>query len=293
MIRKKMRCERMDDFMIKKIALLLISCAVLCGCAQQIKGDDDKITVYASFYAMYDIAREIGGDCANVINMVAPGIEAHDYEPSAMEIAKLGSADLFVYSGSGMEPWVGSVSENIMDKVTVVNTGERINMENIADAHTWLSPELAVIQAQKICDAMIGCDPENEDIYTKNTAEFTAKAEKLQERLDSIAQNAKRAIVVSHKAFGYMGIEQVGIENEQGTGDPSPAKLAEVIDYIKDNDVKYIFTTELEGEGAAKTAADETGAEIETLNTLEGDMQDRDYCTIMEENLDKIEKAVL
>lgn len=279
--------------MLKKISAVLILFLAVSGCSKTAQNEDSqKLKVYTSFYAMYDLAKEVGGDRAEVINMVSPGAEAHDYEPSAKEIALLGEADLFVYSGNGMEPWVDSVAKSVENKVTVVNTGADIETDSGKDPHTWLSPMLALKQAQSICDAMIQCDPENESVYRENIKKFEEKANRLEERRTQIVSKANKAIVVSHKAYAYLGVEQIGIENEHGTGDPSPAQLAQAIDYIKENDVKYIFTSDTEPSKAAETAARETGAELLTLSTMEGDAQNRDYAAIMEENLDRIEEAV-
>ena len=63
----------------------------------------------ASFYPMYDFAQKIGGDKVTVTNMVPAGTEPHDWEPSTTDITNLEDADVFIYSGAGMEHWVDSV----------------------------------------------------------------------------------------------------------------------------------------------------------------------------------------
>ena len=68
--------------------------------------DGQKLKVMASFYPMYDFAVKIGGDKAEVTNMVPAGTEPHDWEPAAADIKNLEEAALFVYSGGGMEHWV-------------------------------------------------------------------------------------------------------------------------------------------------------------------------------------------
>ena len=58
---------------------------------------------------MYDFAQKIGGDKVTVTNMVPAGTEPHDWEPSPSDIVALEQADVFVYSGAGMEHWVEDV----------------------------------------------------------------------------------------------------------------------------------------------------------------------------------------
>lgn len=68
--------------------------------------DSAPLKVMASFYPMYDFAQKIGGDKVTVTNMVPAGTEPHDWEPSTTDITNLEDADVFIYSGAGMEHWV-------------------------------------------------------------------------------------------------------------------------------------------------------------------------------------------
>ena len=70
---------------------------------------EGSLRVMASFYPMYDFAQKIGGDKVTVTNMVPAGTEPHDWEPSPSDIVALEQADVFVYSGAGMEHWVEDV----------------------------------------------------------------------------------------------------------------------------------------------------------------------------------------
>ncbi|WP_246281356.1 metal ABC transporter substrate-binding protein [Saccharibacillus qingshengii] len=69
----------------------------------------DKLQVEASFYPMYEFARQVGGDLADVKLLVPSGTEPHDWEPTPQDIARIQEADMLVYNGSGMESWVEQV----------------------------------------------------------------------------------------------------------------------------------------------------------------------------------------
>ncbi|OWR26527.1 ABC transporter substrate-binding protein [Saccharibacillus sp. O23] len=68
-----------------------------------------KLKVEASFYPMYEFARGVGGDLADVELLVPSGTEPHDWEPTPQDIAKIEDADLLIYNGAGMESWVDQV----------------------------------------------------------------------------------------------------------------------------------------------------------------------------------------
>ena len=90
------------------LGLMLIAVFFLVGCGSDAKraNSDSKITVYTSFYPMYDFTKKVGGDRVNVVNLVPPGMEPHDWEPAPTDIANLDKANMLVYSGAGMEHWV-------------------------------------------------------------------------------------------------------------------------------------------------------------------------------------------
>lgn len=67
---------------------------------------DGKMSVVASFYPVYFFASEIGGEKANVRNLTPAGVEPHDFEPSPQDLVAIQKADLVVFNGSGLEPWV-------------------------------------------------------------------------------------------------------------------------------------------------------------------------------------------
>ena len=81
---------------------------------------DGKLQVVASFYPMYDFAKKIGGDYAEVKNLVPSGMEPHDWEPGAQDLVALERADLFVYNGAGMEHWTEDVLNALDNRDLVV-----------------------------------------------------------------------------------------------------------------------------------------------------------------------------
>jgi zinc transport system substrate-binding protein len=72
--------------------------------------DTNKLRVIASFFPLYDFARNVGDDRAEVSVMVPAGIEPHDWEPTPRDIADAESADMIVYNGAGFESWVSDIN---------------------------------------------------------------------------------------------------------------------------------------------------------------------------------------
>lgn len=280
---------------------------------------EGSLRVMASFYPMYDFAVKIGGDKVKVMDMVPAGTEPHDWEPAATDIKNLEDADVFVYSGAGMEHWVSTVLASLENRNLVsVEASEGITLRlgheekeeheetdedhGQYDPHVWLSPLNAKKEIENIKDAFVKADPNNQSYYEANYTEYAAKFDQLdQEYRDTISGLTNKNIVVAHEAFGYLcdayGLKQVGIEGLSPDSEPDPAKMAEVIDFVRENHVKVIFFEELVSPKVAETIAYETGASAEMLNPLEGLGDEElaageDYFSVMESNLEKLKAAL-
>ena len=87
-------------------SLLLFSSLAGCLDSEKDSSSDSEYTVIASTYHVGQIATAIGGSDVNVQILSPSNVPVHDYEPSANDILTLASADLFLYHGLGLEPWV-------------------------------------------------------------------------------------------------------------------------------------------------------------------------------------------
>ena len=100
-----------------------MTATVMTGCgskANQVVDHEGKLQVYTSFYPLYDFATKVGGDKVDVVNLVPTGVEPHDYEPSARNMAALEEADVFIYNGVGMESWVDKVLSTLENEDILV-----------------------------------------------------------------------------------------------------------------------------------------------------------------------------
>lgn len=304
---------------MKKAILLFLSvlvflAAVGCSDIKTITIDDlkrDKLKVTASFYPMYDFAKKIGGDKINVLNMVPAGTEPHDYEPAVSDIINLESADVFIYNGAGLENWTEKVLSSLKNKhLAVVEASKGVSLltvneedaHAVVDSHVWLNPLYAKTELLNIKDAFVEKDPENAAWYEDNYSKYAEEMVLLYQQMkDTLSICKKKEIVVSHQAYGYLceafGLKQLGITGLEAESEPDPARMAEIIDFVKQKGVKVIFSEELLSPKIAETIARETGAATEVLNPLEGLSEEdlaagEDYFSVMQSNINKLKKAL-
>lgn len=286
-------------------SLLLITAA---GCANTPLpgGASDKLSVVASFYTMYDFAGKIGGDKAEVSILVPAGAEPHDWEPSTSDIVSLEQADVFIYNGAGMEGWVEDILSSLSNKsLTVVEATKGVPLiykDSTPDPHVWLDPKLAKLELANIKDALAAADPDNASYYQENYDKYASEFDALDSELrEGLSACPKKDIVVAHEAYGYLceayGLNQIAIEGVLAESEPDPARMANIVNLVRDKGISVIFFEELIGPKVAQSIADETGASVSVLNPLDGLSDEQraagdDYISVMRKNLDELKKAL-
>lgn len=323
---------------ITKIGLVIMLCAAflvtVAGCSNKTKSTQvapEKIKVFATIYPVYDFARQVGGDKIELAMLMPPGAEPHDWEPTAQDLVKIKSAKLVLYHGAGLEPIDKLLSKDVLATVKAVEVSKGIQLlanqehdedeeeeghhqhdkdkkpdqhkhESETDPHVWLDPVYAQQEVKAIADALSEVDPANKDYYQKNAERFIQELAKLDnEYQTTLAKAARRDIITSHIAFGYLAkrynLEQIGIMGLSPDSEPTPDKMAKVVDFCRTHQVKYIFFETLVSPKLADTIAKETGAGLLVLNPLENltteeIKQGKNYLSVMRENLANLEKAL-
>lgn len=285
-------------FINKIVLFVVLAMTALSGCKTN-NIVSSKPQIYTSFYALYDFTKAIVGDCADVYNIVPVGTEPHDWEPTVQDMAKINSADVLFYNGLGMESWIDKVQSSVENDVvfTEVSKGVEVSSENI-DPHIWLDPVNVKSMCKNILDTLILVDPSNSEIYEANYNNYMVALDSLDQSYKASLEGVQnKNIVVSHEAYSYLcnayGLTQTAIDGMSADSEPSPDKMKQLIDFVKNNNIKYIFCEELVSKKAAQTLADETGAQILELNPFEGLTSDEiasgeTYITIMQKNLENI-----
>ncbi|SHK84194.1 metal ABC transporter substrate-binding protein [Desulforamulus aeronauticus] len=304
------------------LALVFISSSFLSGCANNRTSAEvkDKIVVYTSIYPLYDFTRKIGGDKVEVRNVVPAGGEPHEWEPSPRNLADLGKAAVFIYCGSGIEPWLEKTLPSIDQNKVLVNAGRNIELlpakeEQTAhgnqqddhhhakvDPHIWVDPLNAVIMVDHILSGLVQADEQNKAYYQANAAAFKKQLLALHKEYETALAGAQgKEFVVSHAAFGYLahryGLKQVAIRGLSPEVEPSPNDMAEIVKLAREKGIKYIFTESLVSPKVSEALASELSAKTLVLNPVGGLTKEeiaagKDYLSVMGENLKNLKLAV-
>lgn len=304
---------------MKKLLTLILGLIIIVGCSPS--NAKTKPTIVASVYPAYDFAKRIAGDEFDVSMVVSSGTDAHHFEPTPQDIAKIQKAAVFVYEGQGLESWVESVLKSIdTSKVKVINLSSVSTLiekeaddhdhddddhdhgDGTADVHTWLSIDNAKKQTAFITKALIEVDSAHKATYEKRLEAAMAEFDKLQEDYNVLKTFPHFHILVDHQAYAYLekdyGFHQESIITGTLSEEPTPAELQASINAIKEREISGIYVNPNRSQKVYEMIAKETGVKIYPLHTLETLTQKElkdgsDYFTIMRSNLKSIKEGVM
>ena len=287
--------------------------------------DSPLISVVTTLYPLEYFARRVAGDSAEVVNLFASGAEAHDFEPSPGDIRLLRGADVVIYNGAGLEPWLdralralptqerrivveasrgvaqayGGDSE---DAASVEKSGVIEDPRGRTDPHVWLDPLKAAAQVSSIRDGLLRADPGNRSLYDENASRLIEDLLALDGAFTAgLASCDSAHFATSHDAFGYLArryrIEVVPISGLSPEVVPAPRELARLTDRLKALGVAHIMIEPGVSTRLADTVAKETGATLLTLHPLESltpteAKRLEDYFSLMQDNLANLRLAL-
>ncbi len=127
---------------MKKIFLILAVFSALTTSVFAAKAKkSDKLKVVTTIFPEYDWTREILGDNAKNVELIlllGNGVDLHSYQPSIQDIAKISTADIFIYVGGESDGWVADALKNAKNKnMKVINLletlGDKVKAEEVKE----------------------------------------------------------------------------------------------------------------------------------------------------------------
>lgn len=167
------------------------------------------------------------------------------------------------------------------------------------DPHIWLDPHRMAKIATALGDRLAKVDAENAAGYKSRSQAVAKKLTNLDAKFKKgLASCERTEIVTAHAAFGYLthryGLTQVSIAGVDPSNEPSPARLAELTEHVKEVGATTIFTETLVSPKVAETLAREAGVKTAVLDPAEGvpEGSSDTYMTIMNKNLQALRPAL-
>lgn len=317
------------DFIRKSISLMLagLMTASMCACSANTSGSG-KLNIVTTIFPEYDWVRNIAGDNINNIDLTLlcdNGVDMHSFQPTASDIVKISSCDVFVYVGGESDEWVEDVlKEAVNEKMQVVKLmdviGESAVEEEIVegmqaeededegeaeyDEHVWLSLKNAQKCVLAISAAMGAVDPANNENYHANAAGYNNTLDELDKKYAEAVNNAGRDTILFADRFPFRYLTDdynlnyyaafAGCSAETEASFDTVVFLAGKVDELGLN---AVITIDSGDQAIAKTIIENTSSkdqEILVMDSMQSTKtsDNRSYVEIMESNLVVLEKAL-
>lgn len=295
---------------MKKILICLLCVVMLCGCCKiSPQNHNEKLTIVTTIFPLYDFARQICGDKAEIKMLIKPGSEVHSYDPLPSDMASIYNSDLFLYIGGESDNWVENLlDDNDVNALALIDcighNAQHHHGHDHADEHIWTSPENAVLMIEKIYEDIIKVDDKNEDYYKKNCDEYIKKINTASQKIESTVSEYKNPFILVADRFPFVYLtKHYGIDYEAAfdgcavSTDISMKTMSRLTKTIKSKGVKTVFVTELSNQNIANALKEELGVEIVELHSAHNVSRDDfnggiSYVDIMYRNGKALERGL-
>ena len=321
---------------IKHLGLAAVLCILLCVLLTGCKSSTNhtglaKYSIVCTTFAQYDWIREILGahsDNFELTYLLEKGGDLHSYQPTAESMARISSADLFVYVGGESDEWVeealkGAVNQE-MCVVNLIDTlGDRVWEEEVVegmqaheehsdgeteyDEHIWLSLRNAAHLTDALSEKIGQLDAENAAYYAENAKAYIQELHALDDAYVDVVSKAQHNTLLFGDRFPFRYMtEDYGIDYYAAFAGCSTETDAsfETITFLSGKADELELHTILAIEGSDQRIAEiirqntrSQNQEILTMNSLQSVTAKEieggfTYLGAMQDNLEVLKKAL-
>lgn len=294
---------------MKNVLLSAVAAIIILGGARAASAAPIKVASLST--VLSDVARKVGGDQVQVIEVVKPGIDPHHFQPSPGDVQKVAGADLVLLSGKGMEGYLAKLEQSTGSKGKFVAVGERIGAaltlkeedKVVEDPHWWHSVANVKKAVIVVRDAFIAAEPAGRDAFIAAAAAYGKELEALDKEIKLTVAGVprdQRKLVTTHDAFQYFahdyGFKIYHIEGISTEAQPSSKEVAALIETIQKEKVKGVFFENIENPKVIAAITQESGAKVggelyaDGLSAADGDAAT--YPAMMRHNVQIIVNAL-
>lgn len=287
----------------------------------------DKPIIVTTLFPFYDITKQLVAENAEVSLLLPPGVEPHSFEPTPQDIIKIQEADVFIYTGDVMEPWVNDIVATLPDSVKVINASEGVTLIESNDAHShshddehnqdkedgkketkvgsnldphfWLNFNNTITATNTISKSISGLNILDNLQLESNTNNIILSLEKLDADYSATLSQCKNRTILQagHRTFEYLAqkynLGYITTEELSPNSDTSAQDIAKLVQEVRTNKAKAIFSEELIEPRIANTISKETGVPVLQLNGAHNISSEQltsgvSFIDIMKKNLENL-----
>lgn len=235
-----------------------------------------KVKVASLHPLLSEMARSIGGEQVEVVNLFPAGAELHSFNPTTADLAAAQGAQLVLACGMGVEPYLEDLKDSL-PTVRVLELGETIAPvmlpgTNLADPHWWNAPQNMKRASRSLSRALVTAEPESGAVFRAGQKRYAAEMDALdrEARLAlSVIPQERRVLVAAHAAMGHFGraygFSQVPVHGVAQESEGDTATMARLLSRLRELNVRCIFTEASGSPRAMQILAEQVSADTRPL----------------------------
>ncbi len=295
---------------MKRFVFILLLLLIVSGCSKQ----EHKSEIVTTIYPFKAIIQELTGEKFSVKAILPAGADPHTYEMLPSDFQSIQNSKAFFYGAETLDGWAAKINvENKIELLSLVpenylidikiphfhsNEQPEKDVENIGvDPHFWTDPNVVRTMIPNLLKQLIRLDPASEEIFNSNAEKFADKLIKLNEKIKDETSSLKfRKVFTAHPFYSYFferyDFKVAGSLEIAPGRQPSPREVKNLIELVKQENVKAIFTNRQQSDKPAKVLAESSGIneyELDPMGGVEGRMS---YEEIILYNLQIIKSAL-
>jgi manganese/zinc/iron transport system substrate-binding protein len=239
---------------------LLLAALVLSGCGGEAGGEtaSGKPVVVATTGMIADLARQVGGEHIEVVQLMGEGTDPHQYVPTRRDAVALQRADLVLYNGLLLEGRMGDLLGRanqrgtptiaVADALQAAEDYRVMQGPDKVDPHVWMDVAGWSRLVPVVRDALTELAPDRAQAFEYNATAYLQQLQQLDDYarqvIGSIPEN-QRILVTAHDAFGYLGraygIEVRGIQGISTESEAGVQDIERLVQLLVDRQIPAVF----------------------------------------------------
>lgn len=272
----------------------MLASVAACGSGQSTSEKNGTIEVAASVNQWGTVAKALGGDNVNVTSIInSTNVDAHDYEPTTSDIAKLQKARVIIVNGAGYDAWAVKAAQTA--NATIVNAAEVGGVNDGENPHVWFSADVRKAVAQAITEAYEQADAAKKNDFDKMNDQWTAEENNVESKIAEVKQKTDGLTYAATESVASYLAEDMGLTDATPSGyaratanesEPTPTDIKQFTDALKAGEIKLlVVNTQEESELTDKITDAAKSVEVPMVELTEQMPEQYDSLTAWMEGL--------
>ena len=250
-----------------------------CNFTKKRNNNEEKPVVTVSILPLKTFVEKIAGNDFEVNVLLQPGSSPADFTLIPSQMKNIAHSEVWLRIGHiGFEySWKEKIEQanrnmkvvNLAEGLDLISdehlpSGEKSKLAGI-NPHTWLSPALVKQMASSITEELLLLNPEKKSEYQENLTRFVQKIDELDSEIRATLKDFEgRQFIMFHPSLSYFAREYglVQYSLEPGGKEPTPQRLAALVDFAREEDIRAIYIQSDFDREQARVFAEEIDGEV-------------------------------